>query len=162
MDADIYQKLAARTANDMDEKSVLTMCALGLTGEAGEVADQIKKYIYHGHHFDKDAHTEELGDILWYIARDATALGLTLSGIMQKNIDKLMKRYPDGFSSEASLNRNQADTVVIEQVTNNDDEGFKASRAYKTLSKEQSKEQIEAFTREVEALTLDLKQRETD
>ena len=78
---------------------------LGLTGEAGEVADMVKKYIFHGHDLDIDALIKEIGDVCWYIALLCTAIGEDMESVMSKNIEKLKKRYPEGFSSEASINR---------------------------------------------------------
>ena len=52
---------------------------------------------------------KELGDICWYIAEAATAIGYSLEDIMQMNIDKLRKRYPEGFSAERSINRESGD-----------------------------------------------------
>ena len=79
--------------------------ALGLTGEAGEVADEIKKYIFHNHDLNRDAICKELGDVMWYIALICTALNISLEYVMSQNINKLMERYPEGFSSEASKHR---------------------------------------------------------
>jgi NTP pyrophosphatase (non-canonical NTP hydrolase) len=83
--------------------------ALGLTGEAGEVADIIKKHTMQGHDLDCEHIAKELGDVLWYVAETATAIGYDLETIMQMNIDKLMKRYPEGFSSERSQDREEGD-----------------------------------------------------
>lgn len=79
--------------------------ALGLTGEAGEVADIIKKYIFHGHKLDRDEIVKELGDVLWYVALLCETIGVSIDDVMVKNINKLEARYPDGFSSEKSRNR---------------------------------------------------------
>lgn len=79
--------------------------ALGLTGEAGEVSDMIKKYIFHGHDLDRDDLVKELGDVCWYVALISQAIGVNLEDVMLLNIEKLIKRYPEGFSEEASINR---------------------------------------------------------
>ncbi|OQR56429.1 nucleotide pyrophosphohydrolase [Bacillus sp. CDB3] len=90
--------------------------ALGLTGESGEVADIVKKAIFHGHRFEpahcpgeEDGNTHklalELGDIMYYISIMAHEMGYTLEDIAQMNIAKLATRYPDGFSREASQKR---------------------------------------------------------
>lgn len=100
-----YQKLAARTANGTHGPYTLANWALGLAGEAGEAADLIKKHVFHAHGLDKDKLVKELGDVLWYIANVAETLGVQLEDVMQKNVTKLLKRYPDGFSTEASLER---------------------------------------------------------
>lgn len=106
-----YQQLAERTAN-MDHTNGMTIrdyrltnFGLGISGEAGEVTDHIKKIVFHGHKLDKDNIKKELGDVLWYVATLATTVGLDLEEIAVANIEKLMKRYPDGFSQEKSVNR---------------------------------------------------------
>ena len=81
--------------------------ALGITGEAGEVADIIKKYFFHGHQLDKDALIKEMGDVMWYIALLCHALKVPFATVMERNIGKLEKRYKDGFSEKASQNREE-------------------------------------------------------
>ncbi|SDM17828.1 nucleoside triphosphate pyrophosphohydrolase family protein [Bacillus sp. OK048] len=98
-----YQEISARTANSHDFE--LANYGLGITGEAGEVADLIKKAVFHGHAIPKDAIKKELGDVLWYLSQIARLAGLTLEEVATGNIEKLMKRYPDGFSRERSVNR---------------------------------------------------------
>ena len=106
MELNQYQELALRTAgHSRDVQKTLTNTALGLAGESGEVADIIKKTFYHGHPLDKEALYKELGDVLWYLAVMADALGYNLDEIAQANVDKLRARYPEGFSEERSLNR---------------------------------------------------------
>lgn len=80
--------------------------SLGLAGEAGEVADFIKKVYGHGKAFDKEALKKELGDVLWYLSNLADAYGLTLAEVAQANVDKLRARYPNGFTvAEANAPR---------------------------------------------------------
>lgn len=101
-----YQDLANRSAGAGGEGDQrLIVSALGLAGEAGEFANLVKKMTAHGHPFDPDALKDELGDVLWYLAEAATASGLNLGEIAQENVDKLLKRYPEGFSQEDSINR---------------------------------------------------------
>lgn len=104
-----YNRDAMRTAPyGTSLRDELVVCGLGLTGEAGEVADHIKKVLFHGHPLDDVAKAklvEELGDVLWYIARGALALGVTMDEIASGNVDKLAARYPEGFSPERSMNR---------------------------------------------------------
>lgn len=102
-----YQKAALRTANGANGVNI-TNGALGLCGEAGEVADQIKKSLYQGHPLDPDHIAEELGDIAWYIAITAEAIGYDLEDIILMNVEKLKKRYPDGFSAERSQHRSES------------------------------------------------------
>lgn len=103
---DEYQIAALRSADmGLDQRDLLLKNALGLGGEAGEVLDHIKKHVYHGHPLDREYVKKELGDLLWYIAAEADAVELTLEEVATANIEKLRKRYPDGFSKAASLNR---------------------------------------------------------
>jgi|GEM_PF-951992 len=104
--ANNYQKLASRTLKcEMTYKEKISMLSMGLAGEAGEVVDLLKKHVYHGHGLDVDELSKELGDVLWYVAGIATENHMTLQGIMDYNIEKLNKRYPNGFSCEDSINR---------------------------------------------------------
>lgn len=91
----------------LDEKQSLTAASMGISGEAGEFTDAIKKHLFHGHDLDKEYLIKELGDIRYYLEVAAFFLGTTMHEIEQKNIVKLTKRYPDGFSHEASKNRTE-------------------------------------------------------
>ncbi len=108
---DEYQHLALRTASAeslVDDATMLNAAALGLNGEAGEIADHVKKVMFHGHPLDdatRDKIAKEIGDILWYCAMAARGIGLGLSEVATMNVEKLKKRYPEGFSSERSLHR---------------------------------------------------------
>ena len=105
-----YQNLAMRTSNkDLSPDYHLLNGALGLCGESGEVADMVKKNFMQGHDLDLDHIAKELGDVLWYVAETATAIGVDLETIMKMNIDKLKARYPDGFSADRSQNRKAGD-----------------------------------------------------
>jgi NTP pyrophosphatase (non-canonical NTP hydrolase) len=95
-----YQAMAGKTAGTPVECSVIGLC-----GEAGEVAELYKKAIYHGHKMDREKLVKELGDVLWYLSDLASKAGITLQEVANKNIQKLMKRYPDGFSQKASVER---------------------------------------------------------
>ncbi|WP_108652999.1 nucleoside triphosphate pyrophosphohydrolase family protein [Dongshaea marina] len=111
MDSNHYQALAARTlASESDpdisnQQMMLVWNALGLTGEAGEVADLIKKGVFHQHGVDKEQLKKELGDCLWYISALCSTAGIELAEVMQANIDKLNTRYPQGFTPQDSLRR---------------------------------------------------------
>ena len=107
MTLDDYQRLAARTMGPRTREEQLANVALGLAGEAGEVADILKKHLFHAHALDTDALAKELGDCLWYLEGAATALGLSLGDIAAGNVDKLRRRYPEGFSAERSINRTE-------------------------------------------------------
>jgi len=98
-----YQSGALRTLGE--RRDALPYLALGLIGEAGEATEVIKKYVYHGHEFDRTKLALELGDVLWHIATIAHRAGLTLEEVAQMNLDKLARRYPEGYSDEASRSR---------------------------------------------------------
>lgn len=101
-----YQKLAMTTLNpELDKKDILINGVMGLCGESGEVIDIVKKHLAQGHELDKEKIVKELGDVAWYIAEIATVLDVELEDILTQNIDKLKARYPEGFSTEKSLDR---------------------------------------------------------
>lgn len=103
-----YQKLAMTTLNpELSPKDVLINGVMGLCGESGEAIDLVKKHLAQGHELDKERLAKELGDIAWYLAETATAIGYPLEEILQMNIDKLKKRYPDGFAVERSVKREE-------------------------------------------------------
>lgn len=107
---DEYQKEAMRTATraegeEVDPEVHVAVLALGLAGEAGEVADLIKKTLGHGHALESAVLQKELGDVLWYLAVLAKHFGMSLDGIAAANIHKLRLRYPDGFTRAASIGR---------------------------------------------------------
>jgi len=106
MNLDDYQDASRRTLNvDWPLQDQLANAALGLAGEAGEVADLYKKILYHGHDIDALTIIDELGDVLFYLAALCTLEGLSLSDVAQANINKLCQRYPNGFTQEDSIKR---------------------------------------------------------
>jgi NTP pyrophosphatase (non-canonical NTP hydrolase) len=107
MTFDEYQRLAMRTHSDDRDRRLIY--ALGLTGEAGEVAEVLKKVHGHDHAFDADRLAKELGDVLWYLAGLAHVHGLSLDAIAAANIAKLRARYPEGFDTARSQNRAAGD-----------------------------------------------------
>lgn len=102
-----YQKLAMRTATSKCKN--LSNVGLGISGEAGEVADIIKKHLHQGHELDRKRIAKELGDVAWYIALGCETIGYSLESVLQMNIDKLKIRYPDGFDYEHSIHRKMED-----------------------------------------------------
>jgi NTP pyrophosphatase (non-canonical NTP hydrolase) len=105
-----YQHAAARTCNPaLSTTARVTNGALGLCGEAGEVADIVKKHMMQGHPLDTEHIAKELGDILWYVVETCTAIGYDLETIMEMNIEKLKKRYPYGFEASRSMHREKND-----------------------------------------------------
>ncbi len=106
MNINEFQERSVRTLNQAIPKDMqLTNMCLGVFGEFSEVSEHIKKHVFHGHQLDKDKVSEEIGDTMFYLVNLATELDLEFSQILQKNVDKLLVRYPQGFSSEASIKR---------------------------------------------------------
>jgi len=125
-----YSRLALRTApgadllaqrSDDNEPVTITrrqyrllLGAIGLCGEAGEVAELVKKHVFHDHPWTEESQTKlkkELGDVAWYHNYLSVRGALTSLGhVLWTNIQKLAARYPEGFfSSERSLNRKPGD-----------------------------------------------------
>ena len=120
-----YQELAMRTndghAQDrladrmlsgiMHKKDVagLVNGLMGLTGEAGELTDLFKKWIFHNAPLDDEHAKKEIGDVCWYIAMICHSMGWELDDILQMNVDKLKARYPEGFDTEKSNHRKEGD-----------------------------------------------------
>lgn len=108
MELNRYQELALKTLNpELGEKDVLINGVMGLCGESGEAIDIVKKHLAQGHELNREALAKELGDVAWYLAETAYAIGYSLEDICRMNIEKLSKRYPEGFSSEKSQNREE-------------------------------------------------------
>ena len=105
-----YQELAMRTVNtEMSRRDMLINSVMGLCGESGEAIDIVKKWFAHGKELDREHLVKELGDVAWYLAEAATALDISLEKILAGNIEKLKKRYPDGFSCDRANNRPEGD-----------------------------------------------------
>lgn len=99
---DAYQDAATSTAIYPDRGNIagLAYCALGLNGEAGEVAERVKKALRDDEGIvstaSRDAMCMELGDVLWYVANIAQELGLSLSDVARENLKKLARRRAEG------------------------------------------------------------------
>ena len=107
-----YQNEAMRTASGVtaaSDENLMLNGAMGLNGEAGEVIDILKKYMFQGHKLDTEHIAKELGDCLWYIAVCAKGAGYTLGEIAEINKSKLRKRYPYGFEADKSIHRADGD-----------------------------------------------------
>ena len=101
-----YQEGAVRTLNpDLSHEEQVKNMLMGIQGETGEVADMFKKYFYQGHPLDYAEVKEEIGDIFFYLFNLCTSLGFKVSDVLRENNEKLLKRYPDGFDKDKSLNR---------------------------------------------------------
>lgn len=105
-----YQQAALRTANKtLTPVKQLTDGLMGLNGEAGEAIDILKKHLFQGHELDSEHMAKELGDVAWYLAVSANAIGYDLETVMLMNVGKLKARYPDGFDPEHSRHRQKND-----------------------------------------------------
>lgn len=105
-----YQQAALRTANkSLAPIEQLANGLMGLNGEAGEAIDILKKHLFQGHELDSEHMVKELGDVAWYLAVSANAIGYGLETVMRVNVEKLNARYPDGFDAEHSLHRIKGD-----------------------------------------------------
>jgi NTP pyrophosphatase (non-canonical NTP hydrolase) len=90
-----------------DKKTVRILhAAMGLTTEAGEVMDALKKHLMYGKPLDTVNLKEEVADSMWYMAILADTLGFEFEEVMKTNIAKLKARYGEKFTEEAALNRN--------------------------------------------------------
>ena len=105
---EIYQNEVKRTINTkLHLRDQLNNFCLGLSGEVGEILDHFKKSFYQGHELDKDKLKNEIGDVMWYLANMCNELGFDLEEVMIENIEKLNKRYPNGFTEKDSINREE-------------------------------------------------------
>lgn len=108
MNGNEYQKLTMKTLNPaLNKKEILVNGVMGLNGESGEVIDIVKKHMFQGHELDKEKIKKELGDVMWYVAEVCEALDLSLDEVMEGNIEKLRKRFKDGFTVNESINREE-------------------------------------------------------
>lgn len=125
-----YTDMALKTLNKdvFEQRDLLLNASLGLSGEVGEVNDIIKKYMYHGHKLDNDTKEKvilELGDVCWYVALMAWAIDKTkFEDVLNKNIEKLEKRYHGEFSTEKSINRKENSDNSCEEKKNDSDNSF--------------------------------------
>lgn len=106
-----YQRLALRTEGGMSKDHPRLLNGLmGLNGEAGEAIDILKKHLFQGHGLDKEHMAKELGDVAWYLAISADALGYDLETVLRMNIEKLEARYPGAiFDVGHSVHREKGD-----------------------------------------------------
>lgn len=106
-----YQQLALRTESKTESDTTrLLQGVMGLCGEAGECLDLLKKHMFQEHSLSRTHLMKELGDVAWYLAISANALGFTLEEIFEENIRKLKERYPNGyFEGDKSVNRKEGD-----------------------------------------------------
>ena len=107
-----YQRECMRTAVGIKINRVspmLEMGIVGMSGEAGEALELLKKHTFQGPELNELHLAKEIGDVLYYASIAAAGLGLTLDEIMMLNIEKRKERYPDKFETEKSLHRREGD-----------------------------------------------------
>jgi len=105
-----YQKLAARTINtDLTLIGQRNHALYGLAAETGEILSLYQKELQGHGAPDKEHLIKEVGDTLWMIAELLTSQKIDFDKVFETNIEKLKKRYPDGFAVENSLNRQAND-----------------------------------------------------
>lgn len=106
MDIKEFQAKSVRTVNkNLTTEQLMSNMCMGMSGETGEVIDVIKKHLYQGHTLDMEHLKEEIGDVMFYIVNLATVLNLDMQDILKCNIEKLEKRYPEGFEINKSVER---------------------------------------------------------
>lgn len=122
---DEYQVAVLRTAplDKYSKKELMMNGILGLCGETGECGDILKKHLFQGHELNRDKLIEELGDVAWYIALTAYSLDTTMAKVLEKNIAKLEERYPNGFESDRSVNRERY-SKKTKMIHNKEQTGF--------------------------------------
>ena len=127
MDLNIYQNFV-KTTTSAESKGLsefidrivtlnvnvplLLTASVGLASESGEFSEIVKKIVFQGKEYNDDIRyhmLRELGDICWYLANAANALGADLEGIVKMNVEKLEARYPNGFEVARSENRAKGD-----------------------------------------------------
>ena len=108
-----YAELTNRTCKHITEDGItilpemydLLHATLGISGEAGELLDAVKKTFIYNKPLDRENAIEELGDLLWYIALACRTLDISMEDVMKINIDKLSKRYPDKYTDANAIAR---------------------------------------------------------
>ena len=98
-----FQAMDQRLSEDGTKR--LLHAGIGLSTEAGEFLDALKKHIFYGKELDRVNLAEELGDMFWYMAIVADELGIEFESVMEKNIAKLKARYGEKFSESRAENR---------------------------------------------------------
>ena len=126
MTSEEYQKLAVKseplelslTKSKLQNQNYVRGLhhALGIGTEVGELQDSFKRALFYNTALDIINIKEELGDVMWYIAGMCNTFGFSLEEVMQINIDKLKKRFPNNFNENDAINRNlDEERKVLEQ-----------------------------------------------
>lgn len=100
-----YEHFVVKMLKPMPSRDQMVHCALGLVGEAGEVAELIKKEFAYGKEYDSDEMDNELGDVLFYLVAMAQQNGIWMEEVMKKNVAKLQQRYPQGYTDADAIAR---------------------------------------------------------
>jgi NTP pyrophosphatase (non-canonical NTP hydrolase) len=111
-----YSKLALRTKNDLGKRGDMMHALLLIHSEGGEIADAVKKHVAYGRELDIVHVKEEIGDLMWGINLLIDTLGLDWDDVLNSNIAKLEKRYPNlKFNQDHALNRDKdAERAALE------------------------------------------------
>ena len=96
-----FEFVAAR----FTKRQGLLHCAVGISGEAGELLDAVKKLWVYGKPLDRMNAIEELGDIEWYMQAMRDLIGVTREDVIAANVEKLTKRYPVKYTDELAVAR---------------------------------------------------------
>jgi NTP pyrophosphatase (non-canonical NTP hydrolase) len=107
-----YQQEVQRTCATSNREDTVKLALIGLQDELGEIAGPLKKHLWHGHDLDLAHVQDEIGDLVWYLATLCNTLEISLAEVLLKNMEKLYRRYPHGFSSERSINRTEWDDAA--------------------------------------------------
>ena len=102
-----FKEDVLRTWQDQSRELGVCNAAMGLAGEAGEVVDLLKKHVHHGHDLDRVKLLKEIGDVLYYVEVICAQFQMTREEAEGAVIAKLRLRYPEGFSVEKSVNREE-------------------------------------------------------
>ena len=107
LDEEFFNGTADAPIDGVNDVGGLIYAGLGLAGESGEVVEIIKKWAGQDASLDREHLEEELGDVLWYAAKICDCIGMMMADVMRDNVDKLLKRYPEGFDVERANNREE-------------------------------------------------------
>lgn len=110
MNNERYAEFVYQDTHQINRHRANLLGGLGISGEAGEVTDLIKKVEFHGARLDEDDLKKELGDVLWYLIVLASANGMTLSDIMERNVQKLCMRYPGRYGKVSDWIKDATDS----------------------------------------------------
>ncbi len=109
-----FQAMNQRLQNDGSKR--LLHAGFGLSTEAGEFLDALKKHIFYGKELDRVNLREELGDLFWYMAIACDELDVPFEALMQRNIEKLKARYGEKFSEEKAEKRDlETEREILER-----------------------------------------------